>query len=168
MARGADLNIKSAIQMLQQMERVSATVSLKALRQAVAMAAFSGERNAKFALTRLVYSQPERGYRRTGTLRRSVMAASPDYDHSGDEDAARRGELSRGISGGAALEVTRVSADRIESTFGSWISYAARINDGTTFMEPRPFLDEAEITAQQDLERFTIVALDQIAKAALR
>jgi hypothetical protein len=133
--------------------------TIKHLEEAVAMAAFKGEREAKIAITDMIYCQAERGYQRTGTLRRTIMAASPEYDHSGDEAKARSGE---DLGGGAGLNVVRTSATKIETTVGSWASYAEFVNDGTRGRDPHPFMDEGLRTSQEDLEQFVLVALDDI------
>jgi len=152
-----DLDVDVAMKALAVLAKVGGR-TINRLAEAVGMAAFKAERQAKIAATDLIYSQPERGYSRTGTLRRGIMAASPDYDHSGDEGAARSADL----GGGLGMEVTKITATAIESAVGSWISYARFVNDGTRYMEPRPFLDEGLKTAEEDLEQFTLVALNDI------
>jgi hypothetical protein len=152
------LDISAAMAALELLGKASQR-SVQHLAEAVAMAAFKGERQAKQAATSMIYSRPERGYQRTGNLRRTIMAASPEYDHSGDEARAAAGE---DLGQGAGLKVTRTTASAIESTVGSWANYAKLVNDGTRYMDPRPFMDEGLKTSQEDLEKFVLVALDDI------
>lgn len=116
-------------------------------------AALYGERQAKDYLRAKVYSQPERGYRRTGTLRRSVHAALPSKPHDGDEGEAHAGEELSGVaSSGHATEETE---GLILTQVGTWISYADIVEKRTPYMQP----------TSADIERYLpgalSVALDQ-------
>lgn len=123
------------------------------LKQAVAMAGFSVERSAKQNLTRMVYSQPERGYRRTGTLRRSVHTAPPKESHSDDPERAKTSDLGGKKSG----EVVGEAGDTLVVEVGSWLLYARRVHDGTgPRMTARPYLTDA-LTQNERFIEDTIV-----------
>jgi hypothetical protein len=123
------------------------------LKRASVMAGFKVERDAKLNLTRMVYSQPERGYRRTGTLRRSVHVAAPGADHGGDLASARHTVL-----GGRQQSPSLVAeqGQMLIIEVGTWLLYAKRVHDGTgPRMTARPYLDDA-LTANQRFIEETI------------
>ncbi len=159
-----DLDISAALAALEALSQAGPK-AIKHLAEAVAMAAFKAERQAKEAATEMIYQKAaERGgYVRTGTLRRSIMAAHPDHDHSNDEANARAGQE----LGTADMAIVKQTAKAIEVAVGSWISYAELVNDGTRYMNPRPFMDEGLKTAEADLEHFVLVALDDILREIL-
>jgi hypothetical protein len=110
------------------------------MKQASAMAGFKVERDAKLNLTRMVYSQPERGYRRTGTLRRSVHVAIPGADHGGDLTRAKTSTLGGRKSPRLVAELGQTLVVEV----GTWLLYAKRVHDGTgPRMTARPYLDDA-------------------------
>ena len=111
------------------------------LKRATAIAGFSVERDAKLNLTRMVYSQPERGYRRTGTLRRSVHVAIPEADHGGDLSSAKVTDLG---SRSASPRLVATRGHTLVVEVGTWLVYAKRVHDGTgPGMTKRPYLDDA-------------------------
>ena len=110
------------------------------LKRASAIAGFSVERDAKLNLTRMVYSQPERGYRRTGTLRRSVHVAIPGADHGGDLSSAKNTNL----GGRTSPRLVAEQGQTLVVEVGTWLVYARRVHDGTgPRMTKRPYLDDA-------------------------
>lgn len=110
------------------------------MKQASVMAGFKVERDAKLNLTRMVYSQPERGYRRTGTLRRSVHVAAPGADHGSDQASARHTVLGGRKSPSLVAEQGQLLIVEV----GTWLLYAKRVHDGTgPRMTARPYLDDA-------------------------
>jgi hypothetical protein len=110
------------------------------LKRASAMAGFKVEREAKINLTRMVYSQPERGYRRTGTLRRSVHVAAPGTDHSGDQPRARSTDL----GGRQSPRIVGEEGQTLVVEVGSWLLYAKRVHDGTgPRMTAKPYMTDA-------------------------
>jgi len=156
-----DLDIAAAMAVLSRIAKVG-TTHIEKLREAVGMAAFAGERNVKLSATRLIYATPERGYKRTGTLRRGITAASPAYDHGGDEAAARSGEIGHAGGGGSALEVTRATGNAIESEVGCWLRYAPYVNNGTAHRQPTHFFEDGLSGLDAELERYVLVALTEI------
>lgn len=114
--------------------------TINELKQASAIAGFGVERSAKINLTRMVYSQPERGYRRTGTLRRSVHAAAPGTDHGGDDARARYNDL----GGRRSSSLVEEEGNTLVIEVGSWLLYAKRVHDGTgPRMTAKPYLTDA-------------------------
>lgn len=114
--------------------------TINELKRASAIAGFKVEREAKINITRMVYSQPERGYRRTGTLRRSIHTAPPGTDHSGDYARARSSDL----GGKQSPNIVGEEGDNLVTEVGTWLKYASRVHNGTgPRMTPRPFLTDA-------------------------
>ena len=140
-------DIHAVTAMLQQIGTGSAT--LQELKQASAMAGFLVERHAKLNITRMVYSQPQRGYRRTGTLRRSIHTASPGASHDSDEAKARTSEL----GGNQSPSVVRVTGDKLTTEVGTWLKYAKRVHDGTgPRMTAKPYLTDALDHNRREIE----------------
>jgi len=113
-------------------------------------------------LTGYVYLQPSKsGYVRTRTLYRSVHAAPPGANHSGDEGAARSGQdlaahdprQAAAMQGGAAV-----------SEVGSHVSYADYVHSGARGVRPRPFVDAAE----DEAERMLVEELEKAIQRAFR
>lgn len=63
----------------------------------------------------------------TGTLRRSIHAAQPDYNFAADDVKAAAGTPERG---GKSVEAVAVSAHRVEIALGSGLKYAMKIHQG--------------------------------------
>lgn len=131
-------NISAVLQMLREIADGQETI--QELKQASAIAGFKVERDAKINLTRMVYSQPERGYRRTGTLRRSVHTAPPGTDHSGDAARARHTDL----GGKQSPSIVGEEGGNLVTEVGTWMRYARRVHDGTgPRMTPKPYLGDS-------------------------
>lgn len=116
--------------------------TLHELKQASAIAGFLVERHAKINLTRMVYSQPQRGYRRTGTLRRSVHTAPPGASHESDEARAKTTDL----GGKQSPTLTGEQGSRLITEVGSWLKYAEHVHEGTGRYGralPKPYLTDA-------------------------
>lgn len=98
-----------------------------------------------------VYSQPPAasGYRRTRTLFRSVVAAPPDADHSGDEGAAHGGQDLAVDSPGRAAAVQ--SGGKIGSEIGSHVRYSEAVQEGANGVPPREFISDADVDEAERL-----------------
>ena len=133
------------------------------LKKASAITGFTVERDAKINLTRMVYSQPERGYRRTGTLRRSVHTAPPGADHSGDATRARHSDL----GGRQSPNLVAEERDRLVTEVGTWMLYARRVHDGTgPRMTPKPYLDDALRANERQIEEIIAIGLTRALRRA--
>ncbi len=131
------------------------------LKRASAIAGFSVERCAKLNLTRMVYSQPERGYRRTGTLRRSVHVAAPSTDHSGDPATAK----STNLGGRQSPRLVEEQGQTLVTEVGTWLLYSKRVHDGTgPGMTAKPYLTDALVKN----ERFIVETIARGLENALR
>jgi hypothetical protein len=133
------------------------------LKQASAIAGFKVERDAKLNLTRMVYSQPERGYRRTGTLRRSVHVAPPGTDHSGDLTRAKGTTL----GGRKSPSLVAEQGQTLVVEVGTWLVYAKRVHDGTgPRMTARPYLDDALTQNRRFIEETIVRGLGNALRRA--
>lgn len=134
------------------------------LRLAVGRAAIRSQSDVRAGLDQMIYSTPERSYKRTWTLMRSSHAAPPGVDHSGDFSTARSGaDL-------AATDPSKVvSGDAIGgpwvSEIGSWIYYARFVHGGTARMPSRPFLSAAAAMAEAHLRSEVATAVAEMLRS---
>jgi len=118
--------------------------TLHELKLASAIAGFLVERHAKLNLTRMVYSQPmaESGYRRTGTLRRSIHTVPPGADHASDETTAKTTEM----GGKQSPALVGEEGGRLVTEVGTWLRYSKHVHDGTGRYgraQAKPYLTDA-------------------------
>lgn len=103
----------------------------EALARAMEMIGLQMEGYAKDELDSKVYSQPERGYVRTGRLRNSITYATKDSHSSGSEPAEPDDYD------------TRAQPSEKEVVVGTNVEYATYIEFGTSKMGARPYLKPA-------------------------
>lgn len=131
-------DIRAVTQMLRELQNGAGTI--QELKRASAIAGFNVERHAKLNITRMVYSQPERGYRRTGTLRRSIHTVPPGASHDSDLARAKMTDL----GGRQTPNLVGEEGNRLVTEVGTWIRYARRVHDGTgPRMTAKPYLTDA-------------------------
>ncbi len=137
--------------------------AVRSLTTAVGSAGIRVQRMMRENLESMIYAQSPApgGYIRTRTLIRSVHAAPPDAEHTGDESTASSGS---DLAATVASQAAGMRGDTIMTEVGSWISYAAPVHDGAFQPQPRPFMKQAEpaatVALREEVAR-TVKALSQ-------
>ena len=102
--------------------------------------------------------QPFHGVK-TGTLRRSVHAADPDYDWTGDDENPSSGST---VRGGVLVEAVRKRRG-IVIAVGSGLKYAMPVHQGHHSFEGYHYitngLDRAKGSLKKDIEESTLSSL---------